>query len=98
MNIDERVVAGIGNAVLGRLDDVSNPAAEAGGGNWGIFESMNDAVEAAAAAQKKYINCTMHDRAAYVQAIRDVVLKQENLEYISRQSAEETGMGIMSIN
>ncbi len=93
MNIDERVVAGIVNAVLGRLDDVSNPAAEAGGGNWGIFESMNDAVEAAAAAQKKYINCTMHDRAAYVQAIRDVVLKQENLEYISRQSAEETGMG-----
>ena len=93
MNIDERVVAGIVNAVLGRLDDVSNPAAEAGGGNWGIFESMNDAVEAAAAAQKKYINCTMHDRAAYVQAIRDVVLKQENLEYISRQSVEETEMG-----
>ena len=93
MNIDERVVASIVNAVLGRLDDVSSPAAEAGGGNWGIFESMNDAVEAAAAAQKKYINCTMHDRAAYVQAIRDVVLKQENLEYISRQSAEETGMG-----
>ncbi len=93
MNIDERVVAGIVNAVLGRLGDVSNPAAEAGGGNWGIFESMNDAVEAAAAAQKKYMNCTMHDRAAYVQAIRDVVLKQENLEYISRQSAEETGMG-----
>ncbi len=93
MNIDERVVAGIVNAVLGRLDDVSNPAAEAGGGNWGIFESMNDAVEAAAAAQKKYMNCTMHDRAAYVQAIRDVVLKQENLEYISRQSVEETEMG-----
>ena len=93
MNIDERVVAGIVNAVLGRLDDVSNPAAEAGGGNWGIFESMNDAVEAAAAAQKKYINCTMHDRAVYVQAIRDVVLNQENLEYISRESAEETGIG-----
>lgn len=93
MNIDERVVAGIVSAVLGRLDDVSNPAAEAGGGNWGIFESMNDAVEAAAAAQKKYINCTMHDRAVYVQAIRDVVLNQENLEYISRESAEETGMG-----
>ncbi len=32
MNIDERVVASIVNAVLGRLDDVSSPAAEAGGG------------------------------------------------------------------
>ncbi|MCI9175355.1 MAG: aldehyde dehydrogenase EutE [Lachnospiraceae bacterium] len=93
MNVDERLVAGIVNAVLGRLDDVSNPAAEAGGGNWGIFENMNDAVEAAAAAQKKYMNCTMHDRAVYVQAIRDVVLNQENLEYISRQSVEETEMG-----
>ena len=84
MNVDERLVAGIVNAVLGRLDDVSNPAAQACGGNWGIFENMNDAVEAAAAAQKKYMNCTMHDRAVYVQAIRDVVLNQENLEYISR--------------
>lgn len=93
MNIDERVVAGIINAVLDRLDDVSNPCADAGGGNWGVFESMDDAVEAAAAAQKKYLNCTMHDRAAYVQAIRDVVLNQENLEYISRQSVEETEMG-----
>lgn len=93
MNVDERLVAGIVNAVLGRLNDVSNPAAEAGGGNWGIFENMNDAVEAAAAAQKKYMNCTMHDRAVYVQAIRDVVLNQENLEYISRQSVEETEMG-----
>ena len=51
MKIDERVVAGIINAVLDRLDDVSNPCADAGGGNWGVFEGMDDAVEAAAAAQ-----------------------------------------------
>lgn len=93
MNIDERVVAGIVNKVLDRLDGVSVPGMEAGSGNWGVFDSMNEAVEAAAAAQREYINCTMHERAAYVQAIRDVVLKQENLEYISRESAEETEMG-----
>lgn len=93
MNIDERVVAGIVNAVLSRLDDSSSPCADADGGNWGVFENMDDAVEAAAAAQKKYLNCTMHDRAAYVKAIRDVVLKEENLTYISRQSVEETEMG-----
>lgn len=93
MNIDERVVAGIVNAVLGRLDGGLEPCTEAGGGNWGIFESMDDAVEAAAAAQREYLNRTMHDRAAYVQAIRDVVLNQENLEYISRKSVEETEMG-----
>lgn len=93
MNIDERVVAGIVNAVLDRLDGDSSPCTETSGGNWGIFENMDDAVEAAACAQRQYLNCTMHDRAAYVQAIRDVVLNQENLEYISRQSVEETEMG-----
>ena len=79
MNIDERLVAGIVNAVLSRMGDDESPSTDADGGSWGIFESMDDAVEAAAAAQKKYLNCTMHDRAAYVKAIRDVVLKQENL-------------------
>ena len=91
MNIDERVVAGIVNAVLGKLEGVSGPGEDAGGD--GIFESMNDAVEAAAAAPREYITRTMHERAAYVQAIRDVVLDKENLEYISRKSVEETGMG-----
>ena len=93
MNIDERVVAGIVNAVLDRLDGDSSACTETSGGNWGIFENMDNAVEAAACAQRQYLNCTMHDRAAYVQAIRDVVLNQENLEYISRQSVEETEMG-----
>ena len=93
MNIDERVVAGIVNKVLDQLDGISVSSMEAGSGNWGVFDSMNEAVEAAAAAQREYLNHTMHDRAAYVQAIRDVVLKQENLEYISRQSVEETEMG-----
>lgn len=93
MNIDERLVAGIVNAVLSRMGDGADPSADADGGSCGVFESMDEAVEAAAAAQKKYLNCTMHDRAAYVQAIRDVVLDQENLSYLSRQSVEETEMG-----
>ncbi len=93
MNIDERLVAGIVNAVLSRMGDGADSSADADGGSCGVFESMDEAVEAAAAAQKKYLNCTMHDRAAYVQAIRDVVLDQENLSYLSRQSVEETEMG-----
>ena len=93
MNIDERLVAGIVNAVLSRMGDGADSSADADGGSCGVFESMDEAVEAAAAAQKKYLNCTMHDRAAYVQAIRDVVLDQENLSYLPRQSVEETEMG-----
>ena len=94
MSIDQTVVASIVKQVLDRLDEgSSDPRASAAGGDWGVFESMNDAVEAAAAAQREYLDRSMRDRAAYVQAIRDVVLDQENLEYISRLAVEETGMG-----
>lgn len=90
MSMDEHVVEAIVKRVLTQLDGGSSAPC---GGEWGVFESMDEAVEAAAAAQKEYLNRSMHDRAAYVQAIRDVVLEQENLEYISRLAVEETGMG-----
>ena len=94
MSFDEQVVANIVKQVLSRVDMGSaEPNCAAAGGDWGVFDSMNDAVEAAAAAQKAYLNCSMHDRAKYVQAIRDVVLEEENLDYISRLAVEETGMG-----
>ena len=94
MSFDEQVVANIVKQVLSRVDMGSaEPNCAAAGGDWGVFDSMNDAVEAAAAAQKAYLNCSMHDRAKYVQAIRDVVLEEENLDYISRLAVEERGMG-----
>lgn len=94
MSFDEQVVANIVKQVLSRVDMGSaEPSCAAAGGDWGVFDSMNDAVEAAAAAQKAYLNCSMHDRAKYIQAIRDVVLEEENLDYISRLAVEETGMG-----
>ena len=94
MNFDEQVVANIVKQVLDRVDlGGSEPGCAAAGGDWGVFASMNDAVEAAAAAQRQYLNCSMHDRAKYVQAIRNVVLEEENLDYISRLAVEETGMG-----
>ena len=94
MSFDEQVVANIVKQVLSRVDMGSaEPSCAAAGGDWGVFDSMNDAVEAAAAAQKAYLNCSMHDRAKYVQAIRNVVLEEENLDYISRLAVEETGMG-----
>lgn len=94
MNVDEKVVESIVKQVMSKM---STPAAETkpcpATGDWGVFEKMDDAVNAAAEAQRAYMNCSMHDRARFVQAIRDVVLKQENLEYISRLAVEETGMG-----
>ncbi|MDO5516309.1 MAG: aldehyde dehydrogenase EutE [Clostridium sp.] len=60
---------------------------------YGIFNTMNDAVEASDIAQKKLLRSSMEDRQKYVDTIKAVVLKRENLELISRLSVEETGIG-----
>lgn len=95
MNIDEKVVESIVKQVMSKMDKAAPAAPKpcSAAGDWGVFETMNDAVDAAAKAESEYLNCSMHDRARFVQAIRDVVLKKENLEYMSRETVEETGMG-----
>lgn len=99
MSIDANTVEQIVKKVLNQLDapasSTCSPVCQAGG-DWGVFATMDEAVEAAAAAQKEYLTRSMHDRAAYVQAIRDVVLKEKTMEYISRVAVEETGMGCIA--
>ncbi|HEY3410969.1 MAG TPA: aldehyde dehydrogenase EutE, partial [Propionicimonas sp.] len=59
----------------------------------GVFADMDGAVNAAAAAAQAYRRCTMADRRRFVSAIREVMLKPENLDYVSVQAVIETGMG-----
>ncbi|MDO5293669.1 MAG: aldehyde dehydrogenase EutE [bacterium] len=61
--------------------------------NYGIYKTMEEAVEASAVAQKKLLFSTMAQRQAYVDVIRKTVLKKENMEMISLLSVEETGIG-----
>ena len=61
--------------------------------NYGIFDSMNDAVEASAKAQKILLNSSMEKRQLYVDVIKQTVLEKENLEVISRLAVDETGIG-----
>ena len=91
MQIDAALVETIVKKVIASMDE---PVAQLPvSGDWGVFATMDEAVEAAAAAQRDYLGRTMHDRAAYVEAIRGVVLEQETLEYLSRKTVEETEMG-----
>ncbi|MGC9158012.1 MAG: aldehyde dehydrogenase family protein [Terracidiphilus sp.] len=80
---------------IARGDDAGVAAQPEGGisGRDGIFESVDDAVEAAVLAQQKYMLGSMADRQRFVDGIRQVVLEPENLERISRLAVEETGMG-----
>lgn len=59
----------------------------------GVFATMDEAVKASAAAQKKFAYCGMVDREHFVQVIRDTVLDPKVLEEISWDTVEETGIG-----
>ena len=89
MNIDAALIEGIVKGVMRKIDENENNSA----GSCGIFADMNDAIEAAAAAQRRYLDCSMADRARFVEAIRGTVLNEENLKFMSRSTIEETGMG-----
>ena len=89
MNIDAALLEGIVKGVMRKIDESEKNAVDSGG----IFASMDDAIEAAAAAQRRYLDCSMADRARFVETIRRVVLNEENLQFMSRSTVEETGMG-----
>lgn len=88
MNLDVNVVESVVKRVLSRLDEGEGEA-----GGFGVYETMDEAVEAANKAQRAYLGCSMQDRARFVQAIRDAVLQEDILERISKAAVEETGMG-----
>ncbi|MEK4029987.1 aldehyde dehydrogenase family protein [Pseudobacillus sp. FSL P4-0506] len=57
----------------------------------GLFEDMNDAIEAAGKAQKELIELSLEKRAAIIRAIRETAKK--HTETFARLAVEETGMG-----
>ncbi|WP_312794786.1 aldehyde dehydrogenase EutE [Tianweitania sp.] len=59
----------------------------------GVFATMDEAVEAAAEAQRQYLFCTMQARKSFVDGIREVFVDEAFLERISRMTVEHTGMG-----
>lgn len=59
----------------------------------GIFPDMDAAIVAADIAAKQYLDCSMKDRARFVQAIRDCATVPENLEFMATSCVSETGMG-----
>jgi len=60
---------------------------------YGLFSTIDEAIEASEKAQKKLLYTGMADRQKYVDAIRKTVLNKENLELISRLAVEETEIG-----
>ena len=53
---------------------------------YGVFTTMDEAVEASIKAQKTLLFSKIEERQKYVDIIRATVLKRENLELISRMA------------
>lgn len=59
----------------------------------GIFDTMDDAIEASTAAAKDLAACKMQEQSRFITALREAILKTENLEKMSRDAVDETGIG-----
>lgn len=59
----------------------------------GVFADMDAAIEAASVAQREYLTHSMADRRRYIEAIRKVMLTEENLNHMATQAVAESGMG-----
>lgn len=92
MTIDPALLEATIREMLAAIPAAQSAAPAAPRGD-GVFADMDDAVEAAVAAAAAYRSCTMADRRRFVGAIREVMLRPENLDHMSAQAVIETGMG-----
>lgn len=93
MEIDVNTLQKLIGKAVKELSQQEESKAEIVSGSDGVFKTMDEAVKACAAAQKKYACFGMNDREHFVKTLRDTVLDQKVLEEISWESVEETGIG-----
>jgi acyl-CoA reductase-like NAD-dependent aldehyde dehydrogenase len=91
-----RIVQRVVSDVLTRRNEDGQPNAGSGKpdlrtGSWGVFEDMNDAIEAAHQGFVKYENFGMQDRKRIIDSVRAMML--EHKETFARMAVEQTGMG-----
>lgn len=90
MSIDSKQLEKIVKLVANKIKDLEAKPLE-GSKRLGIFEDMNDAVEAANVAQKALFELTLSDRKRIIDSITAHL--RPYVEEISRLAYEETGMG-----
>ncbi len=99
MNIDSKTVEQIVGQVLSQINTASEGAAPVAGavsaecGDWGVFETMDAAIEASDKAWHEYLGHSMADRDKYVTAIREIFTEPEMLEHLSYEAVRQSGMG-----
>ncbi|MBM3335567.1 aldehyde dehydrogenase EutE [Candidatus Sumerlaeota bacterium] len=89
--MDEDLIRKIVKEVVEGLAKTQPAPQPASGGGVGVFQTVNEAVQAAIAAQRQLVGMTLEARARIIEAIRQAA--RQNAEDFSRRKVEETGLG-----
>lgn len=95
MNVDINMIDRLIKQVVDETEHTGliGQALMSGSDSSGIFDTMDEAVEASTAASKELAQCSMKARKRFIEVIRAAVLDEENLKKMSRDAVEETGIG-----
>lgn len=90
--MDDKLVAAIVEEVMQRLQGGATTAAKPAAANvTGVFDDMNDAIDAALAAQKIWLTVKKRGRIKVIDALRQAM--HDHAETFARMAQQETGMG-----
>ena len=93
MNIDTTGIEYIVKKVMAEIDCAEDSGKPLKDGELGIFNDMENAIDAAFTAQKSFMRESLAYRSKLIAAMRAEMLKKENMEMICQMAVEETGMG-----
>jgi len=95
MTVDTQGIEYIVKKVMEQIDfhEETDTPVNTKDGEWGIFENMDDAVEAAYVAWVDYMKKPLALRAKIIAAMRAKMLEKETMETICAMGVEETEMG-----
>lgn len=90
VNIDDMVAMIMKEIKVNEIQS-KNCKVEMFNNNLGVFENMNDAIEAASIAQKEFSKYSLSRRCKIIESMREELSK--NIEAFAKMGVEETGMG-----
>ncbi|TYP55478.1 aldehyde dehydrogenase family protein [Thermosediminibacter litoriperuensis] len=90
--VDEKVVAAIAKRIINELKLCESGFSKGESKEeFGIFDNLDDAVEAASKAQKRFAALDLEKREEIIQAIREACMN--NARYLAELTVSETGIG-----
>ncbi len=87
----EDLIETVVRQVMAKTGAAVTPAPSHGGGDWGVFDDMNDAVEAAHQAFLEFKGRSIQCKKKFTDAVRQMTY--DHKEELAKETVEETGMG-----